>query len=111
VKTPAGKLLICVYLLCATFLFGKIVTAIASIPLNRHGRRQDARILTQFGAHLTTDDLLAICKGGQSDDECTKAEFILRMLIWLDRIDVDEVEVIANKVRRGGPMHDPRFNC
>lgn len=70
----------------------------ASIPLNRRRRRKDARILSQFGVRLTVEDLVSICRGGDRDDECTKAEFIIRMLIWLDRISVDEVEVIANKV-------------
>ena len=98
VKTSAGMAVMCVYLIFSTLLFGKIVTTVASIPLNRHRRRKDAAILSQFGAQLSIDELIAICRGGHDDTSCSKPEFIIRMLVWLDRISVDEIEVISNKV-------------
>jgi hypothetical protein len=46
-------------------------------------------VLAKFGSDLSVDELHDLCLGGATDQECTRAEFILKMLVWLDRVNLD----------------------
>lgn len=50
-----------------------------------------AAVLSHFGRDLSVKELEDLCQGGANKDECTRAEFILRMLVWLDRVDLDDI--------------------
>jgi len=89
--TKAGKILCSLYLFIATALFGAIVGTIAQIPLDRRQNKADAAVLSHFGRDLSVRELEDLCQGGANENECTRAEFILRMLVWLDRVALDDI--------------------
>eukprot|EP00041_Stephanoeca_diplocostata_P024100 m.603411 g.603411 ORF g.603411 m.603411 type:complete len:185 (-) comp22452_c3_seq26:2643-3197(-) len=106
VATDVGKAVMMVYLLIATVLFARIILNIASIPLKRRERRLEEMILSQFGRALDKRELEVLCEGGQTDGQCTKAEFILRMLVWLGRANPRDIELCAKQFDLLDKTHD-----
>ena len=58
----------------------------ASCPYGRRLLR-----LHTTGRDLSVAELEDLCQGGANANECTRAEFILRMLVWLDRVELDDI--------------------
>ena len=83
-QTPAGRLFTTFYVLVGTGTVGNVLQNVAAIPIEMRHRQLRRDILHQFGATLERDELISLTKGGAVPDICTKAEFILGMLVKMD---------------------------
>eukprot|EP00040_Diaphanoeca_grandis_P027883 m.159717 g.159717 ORF g.159717 m.159717 type:complete len:397 (+) comp31151_c0_seq3:232-1422(+) len=97
VKTNGGKVCAMFFLLIGPIIFARVLGVIVSFPFNRRKRKMEEHVLTQFGKDLDMGQFKALCEGNQIDGEVTKPEFILKMLIWLGRVDVKDLALCSQK--------------
>merc|ERR1711937_840273 len=80
--TTEGRLLAGIFLLVGLPVFGNTIAVLTSVPTTRRKLKAEENVLTQFGGHLNCDELRAlIYSAGHKGDSCTRAQFILHMLL------------------------------
>lgn len=89
--TTGGKVFGCFYLFFATIVYAQALSALADIPLSRRRKHLEQQVMDQYGNHLTPEEYIDLISGGASPDCCTRDEFIIRMLIKLNRITPEDV--------------------
>lgn len=93
--TQQGRLFTVFYCVIGSVVVGNVMQSIAQIPLTLRRRRIEQQILQQFGETLEMEELIALTKEGATPNVCTKAEFILGMLVKMSKVrkrDIDECE-------------------
>lgn len=96
-ETEAGRCLNAFYLFISTIAFVHAVSTIARVPFDRRKALQEQRVMNQFGKDLDFNELNALCRGGAIEGSCTKTEFTLRMLCWLDRVSAEDIAMCEEK--------------
>ncbi|KAJ1462944.1 hypothetical protein M885DRAFT_504406 [Pelagophyceae sp. CCMP2097] len=100
-RTDGGKWFACVYLLAGTGMMAKTFGDVTALPLAMRRRSMEARILEQYGGRLDADELADIATdplfgevGLPREDagSCSAAEFVLTMLLKLDKVQKDDVQ-------------------
>lgn len=91
-KTDPGKIFAFVYLTVGTVVIAKVLGDIANVPLEARQMRLEKEVLEQFGSDLTVDELKELAAGGEDDDFCTEAEFIIGMLLKINKVQPKDVE-------------------
>jgi len=103
-QSVEGKWFAIAYMMVATFLMAKALADIASLPLEMRRLAMEAAVLKQYGGNLSTAELADIAGDrtfrqlGLKRAEprgCTKTEFVLTMLLRLDKVDKDDVRRCA----------------
>jgi len=93
-----GRLFGSLYMLFSISLFGYALSSLADIPLNRRRRKLESQVTSQYGSSLSPVELTNIVRGANpnavdDDDigECSKAEFVVAMLVKLNKLKPDQV--------------------
>jgi len=103
--TNNGKMFAIAYILIGTFLMAKALADIAALPLELRRKRQEASVLNQYGSTLQPKNLQAIASdtqlsnlglSRQNNAGCSKSEFVLSMLLKLDKIKERDVRRCAS---------------
>merc|ERR1711871_344080 len=103
-KTDEGKWFAIGYMMVGTFLMAKALADIASLPLEMRRLAMEQAVLKQYGGNLSTSELADIAGdrtfrqlGLKREDPrgCTKTEFVVTMLLRLDKIDKADVRRCA----------------
>lgn len=89
------------YALTGTYIFGKSVAYIASMPLQNHRFNVEKRVLKQFEKGLSEqmlqaffekdEDVGIMCKASKESKTINRAEFVLHALLLLDRIKTSDL--------------------
>jgi len=104
-STDAGKWFAIVYMLLGTFVMAKALASIAAIPLEIRRLHMEAQVLSQYGKHLSKPELAEIASDPafsqlglvrQVPGGCTKTEFIVSMLVKLNKLDAKDVQRCAD---------------
>lgn len=97
--TDAGKLFACAFLLIGCVLMAKALADIAALPLEIRRERLEQQVLEQYGEDLDPDEfqeiLQSFVKLGltlRHEGSCTQAEFILSMLLKIDKVNLRDVK-------------------
>lgn len=98
-RTQDGRLFIALYLLLSTVFVGKSVHDIAHIPLLLRRNRLESMVLNQYGKDLDPYELKELCSMtiNESPEYCTRNEFILGMLLKLDKITQRDITECGQK--------------
>jgi len=103
-KTDNGKLFAIGFIVFGTFLMAKCLAEIAQLPLKMRRLKQEARVLAQYGSALQEDELRHLVEDKAFDDlgitrerpgECTETEFVISMLLKLDKLKPSDVKRCA----------------
>mmetsp|Transcript_10728 Transcript_10728/g.32319 ORF Transcript_10728/g.32319 Transcript_10728/m.32319 type:complete len:124 (-) Transcript_10728:40-411(-) len=84
-----------------TVLMAKSLSDIAGLPLEARRVRNEEKVLRQYGTRLDVDEfreiLLYVNSVGLSTSHtsCTKTEFVLSMLLKLEKVDRDDISRCA----------------
>mmetsp|Transcript_83881 Transcript_83881/g.237229 ORF Transcript_83881/g.237229 Transcript_83881/m.237229 type:complete len:707 (-) Transcript_83881:60-2180(-) len=98
-ESPGGKLFISIYLIVGCFSLANAVHSIASIPTHMRAVRLENIVLNQYGRDLDPYELRDLCSMPWNEDPsyCNKNEFILGMLLKLNKITVKEYVEIGRR--------------
>ena len=97
-QTTAGKAFACVFLLVGTVLMAESLGDIAGLSLEARRRRLEQKVLDQYGDHLDREELAEILRYGHvqglsdSATSCSRTEFVLSMLLKLDKVDRGDIQ-------------------
>jgi len=86
-----------VFVFIGPVIFARVMSLIIAVPFNHRKRKKEAHVLTQFGLELDMNHFHSLTQNNHKEGEVTKAEFILKMLIWLGRISVQDVSLASQK--------------
>merc|ERR1719174_1189412 len=99
-ETPAstaGRLLCGFFLVLALPIFGNTVAVLASVPSTRRQLNAEATVLAQYGPDLDGDELRSlISSAGKGSTSCTRAQFILTMLLKQAKVTPSDIKNIGN---------------
>lgn len=93
--TIAGRVFGTFYMLFAVVSFGVALSALADIPLARRRSKMERKVLQQFGDSLSIlelQNLIRTANDDPNDDTCSKAEFVISMLLKLDKVKPDQIK-------------------
>lgn len=97
-RTNAGKYFCCAFLLVGTVLMAKALSDVADLPLELRRRRMERAVLDQYGDDLDPEEFAEILRSFHSlglttdaDGSCSKTEFVLSMLLKLDKVNRRDV--------------------
>ena len=82
-------------MLFAVVSFGVALSALADIPLARRRAKMERKVLQQFGDSLSIlelQNLIRTANDDPNDDTCSKAEFVISMLLKLDQVKPDQIK-------------------
>ena len=97
-ETFAGKAFACVFLLVGTVLMAKSLGDIAGLPLEARRKRLEKKVLEQYGDHLDGEEFAEILRYAHSQGlcdsatSCSRTEFVLSMLLKLDKVDREAIQ-------------------
>jgi len=100
-KTDIGKWFACVYLLVGTVLMAKALADIAAVPLQVRRQHMEEHVLSQYGHDLDAGELAEIVSDSHLrdagliyhvDGSCTRAEFVISMLLKLEKINKGDIQ-------------------
>ena len=117
-KTLWGRVFSIFFIFFGTLATAQALSAVASIPMKYHRRHLEATVIGQYGNHLTRAELEDLVKDPvtqqlhvanaskqqQNDSNetsmaaantCSVEEFVLKILIKLDRVTSSEIQDIA----------------
>mgnify|MGYP000191304251 CR=1 FL=1 len=97
--TIAGRLIGSFYMLFSVAMFGVALSAIADIPLSRRRDKMETKVTKQFGDSLSIVELQNIIRTANDDprdDSCSKEEFVISMLVKLDKVKPDQIKSLQD---------------
>ena len=101
-STRGGKIFAMFFLLGGCGVMAKAVGDVAGLPLERRKRRNEQAVLAQYGEDLDPDEFHEILTSfrdlglaAASDGSCSKTEFVLSMLLKLDRVNQHDIRRCA----------------
>merc|ERR1711988_613583 len=98
-ESTFGKLFVAFYLIFGCFALANTVHSIASIPMHMRAVRLENMVLDQYGHDLDPYELRDLCSMPWNEDPsyCNKNEFILGMLLKLNKITVKDYMDIGRR--------------
>ena len=88
------------YVFIGSAIVANMLQSVAAIPITMRKRAIERRILTQFGETLELDELVALTKMGADADHCTQSEFVLGMLMKMNKLQRRDVAECVAQFRR-----------
>jgi hypothetical protein len=107
-RSAAAKAFLSAYSLAGTLAFTRLVGRLALRPLEAERRAKQREVLGSYGERLTEGSLAALARGpvvkrlglSQSDDFCSREEFMLLLLVQQGKVSEDDLD----EVRRSRPL-------
>ena len=96
--TDGGKYFACLYLLVGCVMMAKALGDIAGLPLELRRQRNERAVLDQYGETMDAsefEEILASFRAlglaGPGEASCSKAEFVVMMLLKLEKYDTRDI--------------------
>ena len=106
-RTEAGRLFAILFLLPATIATAQAMSAAAAVPMKRHKKNLEMMVIKQYGEDLTIEELenliqnpFGTSKIFKDDTTCSRNEFMLKLLVKLDKVSVEMLEELSNEFDR-----------
>jgi potassium channel subfamily K, other eukaryote len=101
-KSTEARLATTFFIMFGTAAFAWASTSIACLPLMARTQKMQQKVLSQYGSSLDRRELLELVRVGHGGDEikkkyCTKADFVLRMLLSLSIIELAEIQMCERR--------------
>lgn len=96
-QKPGTRLFAVFYLIIGTMVIAKALGDIAAIPMEQHQMKLEKMVLEQYGNELSLEELKELAEGGDNPDFCTRAEFVLGMLVKLRRVAEEDIMVCVQQ--------------
>lgn len=104
-KSIAGRWFAIFFLLPATIATAQAMSAAAAVPMKAHKKKLELMVIRQYGEDLTNEELADLIqdpvgKRDSTDTTCSRNEFILKILVKLDKVNPKLLQDISAEFDR-----------
>lgn len=105
-QTDEGKVFAVFYSLVGAILVARSLGTVAALPLEARRREQEMKVMAQYGDILEADELSDILQASKdldlsgTDEQVTRADFVLSMLVRMDKVSKTDVREGVNIFNR-----------